>query len=78
MKIHDENSQMVRIPDLRQGMVVEPGFFHTEQVTIEATPEVVPGQPKEHPPLYCVISKLDDGTVITSRSYVGDAVWVLP
>lgn len=78
MKIHDENSRMVRIPDLRQGMVVEPGFLHKEQVTIEGTPEVVPGQPKEHPPLYCVIGKLDDDSVVTQHSYVGDAVWVLP
>jgi hypothetical protein len=78
MKIHDENSQMVRIPDLRKGMVVEPGFFHKEQTTIEGTPEVVEGEPKEHPPLYCVIAKLDDGTVITRHSYSGDAVWVLP
>jgi hypothetical protein len=78
MKIYNENSQMVRIPDLRKGMVVEPGFFHEEQTTIEGTPEVVGGQPKERPPLYCVIAKLDDGTVITRHSYSGDAVWVLP
>jgi hypothetical protein len=52
VKIHDENSRMVRIPDLRKGMVVEPGYFHEEQVTIEDTPEVVEGEPKEHPPLY--------------------------
>jgi hypothetical protein len=78
MKIHDENSRMIRIPDLRKGMVVEPGYFHEEQVTIEGTPEVVGGQPKEHPPLYCVVSKLDNGEAISSHSYSGDAVWVFP
>jgi len=78
MKIHNENSRMVRIPDLREGMVVEPGFLHQEQVTIENTPEVVGGQPSEHSPLYRIIGKLDDGTVISQYSYTGDAVWVFP
>lgn len=84
MKIYDENSRMVRIPDLRQGMVVEPGFLHKEQVTIDGTPEVIKEAQKKGrrqeaiPALYLITAKLDDGTVITQESYSGDAVWVFP
>jgi hypothetical protein len=39
MKIHDPNSRFVFVPDLRKGDVVEPGFFHQEQVTISQRPD---------------------------------------
>ena len=87
MRIYDENSRMVRIPDLREGMVTEPGFLHKERVTIQGTPEIVGEaqtkkrlwRPNEHTPaLYRITGKLDDGTVITQEAYSGDAVWVFP
>jgi hypothetical protein len=74
MKIHDPNSRFVFIPDLREGDVVEPGFFHEQRVTIDRSPEKV----KDTKSLYAVVSKLDDGSVKLDFAVAGDGVWVFP
>ena len=73
MKIHDPNSTMVRVGDLKAGMRVEPGFFHEEEVVVEQDAELVFGTG-----FYCVLFRTSDGTIRHAHPYEGDAVWVLP
>jgi hypothetical protein len=74
MKIHDPNSRFVFVPDLRKGDVVEPGFFHQEQVTISQRPEMV----ADTKSLYAVVSTLDNGQGKLDFAAAGDGVWVFP
>lgn len=74
MRIHDEHSRFVLVPDLSAGDVVEPGFLHREQVTIHRTPQKV----KDSDTLYGVIGKLDSGEVVLEFLVAGDGVWVFP
>lgn len=72
MKIHNPNSQFVCIPDLCAGDVVEPGFLHPEQVTIQEKPEKVP-----ETIWYCVLAKTDGGVLVVEHAPGDDGVWVM-
>lgn len=73
MKIHDPNSAMVLVQNLKAGMRVEPGFLAEEETVIEQDAELVFGTS-----FYCVPFRTPDGAMHHAHPYNGDAVWVFP